>query len=273
MNRLIELRGFCESISLIQFKQLSGCLLSSSEWENIEKTASTLKPFAVLTKLLQKEKFSLSDFFGQWAKIKMEVTKMKDDTLASNLLLQMQKREKDLFNNNVLNASVFLDPRYQQYMPVHNKENAIEFLKALHSKVNEIESENVNNEQQTDNDELNSFMNTMMYENEERIENNENVNETTLTVSQTLRNFIGIKEPLNTSVFDYWEKIKHLQPMLYKLASIVHAVPPTQTTVERSFSAMGLLLSPRRTRISDKNLENSLLVRLNRELFLQNTPQ
>lgn len=235
--------------------------------------ASTLKHFAALTNLLQKETFSLSDFFGGWGKVKMEMAKLDADTLAQNLLAQMRRRETVLFNNNVLNAAVFLDPRYQQYMPIQNKENAIEFLMNLHTRICAIESANINNEQQTNNDELNTFMNTMMYENTQRSEN-ENGNEATdLTIPEILRNFIGVKETLNTSVFDYWEKSKHLQPVLFKLASIVHAVPPTQTTVERSFSAMALVFSPLRTRISDDNLESSLLIRLNRELFIQNTPQ
>lgn len=47
----------------------------------------------------------------------------------------------------------------------------------------------------------------------------------------------------------------------------------TEVSVERSFSAMALILGPLRTRISDDNLENSLLIRLNKELFVQNMPK
>lgn len=249
-------------------------LLTPTEWEGVEAIASTLKHFAALSKRLQKETFSLSDFFGEWAKVKMEMTKLSSDTLAQNLLAQMRARESVLFNNSVLNAAVFLDPRYQQYMPVQNKENAIEFLTNLHIRLNTIQSENVNNEQQVNNEEWNQFMNLMMYENEDRGERSETETEiTVLNVPETLRNFIGVKVPINTLVFDYWEKNKHVWPTLYELASVVHAVPPTQATVERSFSAMALVFSPLRTRISDENLENSLLIRLNRELFMKNTPQ
>lgn len=55
------------------------------------------------------------------------------------------------------------------------------------------------------------------------------------------------------------------KPELYKLATVIHSVPPTQTSVERAFSAMALILNPLKTRLSDKNLENMLLIRLNRE--------
>lgn len=54
----------------------------------------------------------------------------------------MRNRETNLFNDSVLNASVFLDPRYQQYMPIQNRENAIEFLTKLHTKIIAIEPKN-----------------------------------------------------------------------------------------------------------------------------------
>lgn len=275
MNRLLELRDFCESLSPNEFSNISKFLLSSTEWDQVERITSTLKHFAALTKLLQKQKFSLSDFFGGWGRVKMEMTKLYSDALAQNLLAEMRKREIHVLNNSVLNAAVFLDPRFQQYMPMQNKENAIQFLSNVHVKLKSIEPENLNNEQHVNN-ELNTFLNTLMYENE--CANNDddynNLNETVvLNISETLRNFIGEKEPLDISLFDYWEKKKNVQPALYKLATVVHAVPPTQTTVERSFSAMALILSSLRTRISDENLENSLLIRLNRDLFFENTPQ
>lgn len=274
MNRLMELRQFCESISPTEFPNITKFLLTSTEWEGVEAIASTLKHFAALSKRLQKETFSLSDFFGGWAKVKMEMSKLSSDTLAQNLLAQMRARESVLFNNSVLNAAVFLNPRYQQYMPAQNKENAIKFLANLHIRLKTIQSENVNNEQQADNHELNEFMSSMMYESGDRDERSETENETAdLNVPAMLRSFIGVKAPTNTSVFDYWERNKHMWPILYELASVVHAVPPTQSTVERSFSAMALVFGPLRTRILDENLENSLLIRLNRELFMKNTPQ
>lgn len=280
MNRLIELRDFCETISPTNFPQAFKLLITPTEWETVEKTTLILKHFAVLTKSLQKEQFSLSDFFGGWAKIKMEMFKMNDDTLAKNLLEQMRRREDVLFNNPVLNAAVFLDPRYQQYMPTDNKQSAIEFLVKLNDKMRKIECENRNDDDlELENVEMDQFLCSMLYENNERDSvrdtdvNSNNANEPiAFDVPELLRNFIGVKEPLSTSVFDYWEKNKHLHPMLYKLACVIHSVPPTQTTVERSFSAMALILGPLRTRISDDNLENSLLIRLNRELFNQNIP-
>lgn len=268
---MIELRGFCDSLCPKSFPQVHKLLLTTEEWEMLENITQILEPFAVQTKLLQKEQLSLSDFFGGWATIKMSMNKTPDDLLARNLLAQMRIREKDLFDNRVLNAAVFLDPRFQQYMPNINKDSAIEFLSRLHVKLISLEKKSQNEEGTQTNDELESFLSSMMYENDIRETNNNNNNQPTAepVIADILKKFIGVKESLNISVFDYWQKNKHIHPTLYKLASVVHSVPPTQTTVERAFSAMALIMGPLRTRISDDNLSDSLLIRLNQEIFEQ----
>lgn len=45
------------------------------------------------------------------------------------------------------------------------------------------------------------------------------------------------------------------------------AIPPTQTAVERVFSALALVLTSHRTNLGDEILENILLVRLNHNLL------
>lgn len=92
----------------------------------------TLGHFAELTTKMRKELDSLSDFFGGWAKTKMEITKLGNNALAQLLLTKMAGRENVLSNNKMLNTAVFLDLGYQQFMPSRNKKKAIEFLSELH---------------------------------------------------------------------------------------------------------------------------------------------
>jgi hAT family C-terminal dimerisation region len=40
-------------------------------------------------------------------------------------------------------------------------------------------------------------------------------------------------------------------PQLFGLSQVVLAVPPTQVSVERAFSALGLILTARRNRLGD----------------------
>lgn len=245
-----------------------------SEWELVEKIKTVLEPFAHLTTLMQKEVISLSDFFGGWAKLKMNLAKFPENELADKLLSQMKLREKDLFNNPILNAAVFLDPRYQKFMPNENKDNAIQFLQRLNEKIKSLEdTARYNNSEGTlnsESNELEEFLSTI-YEDTNNSPTSSAQQQTSNppdeNIQTKLKSFIGISMSMNESIFDYWDKSKHAQPELYKLASIIHSVPPTQTTVERAFSAMALILSPLRTTLNDKNLENILLIRLNREIF------
>lgn len=60
---------------------------------------------------------------------------------------------------------------------------------------------------------------------------------------------------------NYWEKNK--KSILYKLSQIVLGVPATQVSVERCISALKFILSDRRASLSEKNLENIYIIKLN----------
>lgn len=49
-------------------------------------------------------------------------------------------------------------------------------------------------------------------------------------------------EPISTSIFEFWNQMKLMQSELYQLATVIMSIPPTQSTVERAFSALGLVL-------------------------------
>lgn len=54
-------------------------------------------------------------------------------------------------------------------------------------------------------------------------------------------------------------------PELYEIAMVILAVPTTQVSVERTFSTLKLILSDLRSSLSDKTLQNILLVKLNHD--------
>lgn len=274
---MIELQNFCESPATNQNKIAEFCL-TSEEWISVKHIESILSHFAKQTTRMQKETISLSDFFGAWARIKMELSKYRNDTLASNLLLEMNKRETVLFNNDVLNAAVFLDPRFQQFMPADKKDAAIIFLSKLHKRIESIQhSPNgaTNAENSCEPDEFEEFLNGIYGSNdadnnsaETHADNDASNERASNDINTILKKFGSSKhEPMKSSIFDYWNNNMNVRPEVRRLAFVVHSVPPTQTTVERSFSAMALILTHLRTTLSDRNLENILLVRLNAEIF------
>lgn len=86
-------------------------------------------------------------------------------------------------------------------------------------------------------------------------------------ITRILNEFDGEKLAFTASMLDYWESKRDSHPELYKLASVMMAIPPTQTAVERVFSALALVLTSHRTNLGDEILENILLVRLNHNLL------
>lgn len=246
--------------------------MSHEDWDDVEEISKILEPFSHLTTFMQRETISLSDFFGNWAKIEMKIMKFPGSELAENLISEMKARKELLSNNPVLNAAVFLDPRYQKVMPDQNKENAIKYLEHLNEKLESLDAIVRDNAEQTnlESDEFAAFLNTVYGQtngNQIVDENQTQPRITEETIRTKLKNFIGSSISIDSCIFEYWENNRHTQPELYKLASIVHAVPPTQTTVERAFSAMALVLTPLRTNLFDNILENILMLRLNREIF------
>lgn len=75
------------------------------------------------------------------------------------------------------------------------------------------------------------------------------------------------RQPHNYDVRKHWLARKHTHPELYAVATVVHSVPSTQVSVERSFSALALLLSNIRTGLSDEALEEILIIKLNKDVF------
>lgn len=74
-----------------------------------------------------------------------------------------------------------------------------------------------------------------------------------------------------SDVLKFWKQMETTYPELSELAKTIFSVPSTQVSVERLFSGLKFILSPYRTSISSKNLEDQLLVRTNRLFEKKNT--
>lgn len=71
------------------------------------------------------------------------------------------------------------------------------------------------------------------------------------------------RQPLDTNVLEYWHAKRYSNPVLYKLAVVVHAVPATQVSVERCFSVLKFILNDYRSCMRSDTLENLMLLKLN----------
>lgn len=74
--------------------------------------------------------------------------------------------------------------------------------------------------------------------------------------------------PIKESVLQFWARDDEAYDELRDVAAAIYAIPPTETHVERDFSALKFIFSDRRSRLSDETLENILCIYLNKEMYL-----
>lgn len=93
-------------------------------------------------------------------------------------------------------------------------------------------------------------------------------------ICEDLENLAGLPRlKLKTSgsqpetILDHWLNMKSSKPELYRLATAFLGIPCTQVSVERSFSALALILTKQRTLLDEQTLADILLIRLNSELL------
>lgn len=238
------------------------------EWIAVKKCLDVLEPFYKYTLRLQSQSHTLSDFYGNWLHISIKLKKMPDSELKRIIIDEMEARQVMLLDNPVMISAVFLDPRFQRTLNDEQKKLAIFFLTGVYQKITNLEkstsespgqdnarNENADNVDNSDSfEEMTSFLNAIPHGSSD--------NQVCCNTTEVLEKFVGVTADVKTSILQYWKE-KEDEQVLYKLSQVIFSVPPTQTTVERAFSALGLILTPLRTRISDQNLQNILIVRLN----------
>lgn len=219
---------------------------------------------------------TLSDFFGFWTLLRIKVSKAHDE-LSEKILIQMNNYHDLLIQNPTLIGMVYLDPRYQRGLG-ESKNLAVTYLADLYLKIirvgeynddsNVAENDEEKNNKDGSYDELDEYLNACTSAYGVNRTNGLSVQNKKERITTILNDFNGKELPLTASVLDYWKTKKDTHPELYKLSSVMMTIPPTQTTVERIFSALALVLTSHRTKLGDEILENILLVRLNHDLFV-----
>ncbi|XP_042149037.1 zinc finger BED domain-containing protein 4-like [Ixodes scapularis] len=123
LERLIERKPFCIDMG----KSSTDFGVSDETWAAIEGIIASLRPAKVATKALQKEQLSLGDFFGIWQQCSLETAKI-DCVLAQRLTSSLKQRLKSLLQNDVFQACVFLDPRFNVLLLEDEKKSARDHL-------------------------------------------------------------------------------------------------------------------------------------------------
>jgi hypothetical protein len=72
--------------------------------------------------------------------------------------------------------------------------------------------------------------------------------------------------PAIINIVQWWESKTLIWPELHELALIVTAIPATQVSVERLFSALRFILRPQRFNLSSQNVDDIVFLHTNADL-------
>lgn len=201
--------------------------------------------------------------------------------LAAELVKAMERREKQLLENDAIQASIYLDPRFLPFLLKENHTTAIAKLENVWVKLQALDGKgsaseivtslsviasclvDASSEEKTSSSAPNdilqrSWAKLMASKKKEPV--------ATYSLRRQLEDFEQTEtlEP-SQDILQYWETKKYVMPQLYQLATVVHAAPATQVSVERLFSGMSYILSNLRTNMKSQTLDNVMVVRCNEQ--------
>lgn len=242
-------------------------------WKNLKELKNVLLLPYTCTVRIQKEDLAFSDFFGEWIKLKSFLQDMDND-FSRELIRRLEQRELQLFNNEVFAAALYLDKRFQFLLQLQGK---INHLKDLWRRIQEIKKKN--NTIQSTSNELNQTQHSQSRL--AAVLHSQASSKGFRIISKYEPSITNIENRINSfdeditlfdsdcSPLEFWRIHAQTMPELYELSNIVYAVPPAQTSVERSFSNLSFILTPSRCNLSDETLEMILFIRSNRSWILE----
>lgn len=249
--------------------------LNDFDWQQVKILSESLLPAKICSKKLQSEQLTLSDFYSTWISCKIE-TRSLENPFSNKLVKCMENREQFIMNNKVLLAAIFLYPRFKITLNKVQHDTAISHLISIwvYLKNNGINTKD-NNEIMED--QLPGSVNSDFNQNSDHLENflqerervevsSSSQNATSTMIENVLKSCYLNKKRLSykINILQFWKSMENTYPELYILTKIVFAVPSTQVSVERLFSGLKFILSPYRSNVTSKHLENQLIVRTNR---------
>lgn len=255
--------------------------LSAGDWKLIAEIVEILAyPFKIM-KQMQNEIFTLSDFYGAWLRIELNLKKNingRQTNLAQKLLVSMDKYKGQLMLNPLMISAVYLDPRFTNTLSKTCKMIAVSKLMELWDCVVKLKIDQQNNIAQnvpndiSDDAEFEQFiiaqeMNACL--GDINANNTDQETATNLIRSKLIDFERQPRAPLQTNVVKYWMNKASEEKELFLLSEVIFAIPSSQTRVERTFSTLAYILNPLRGSLSDLLLENILLLKCNKETFYE----
>lgn len=286
----------CRNVIEFFSRSNKSCELLLRKLSALEEMESVLQIPYLTTVLLQKNDFTLSDFYGCFQIIELKLKRMiqsprpKMTNLAQRLLECMNNRKSKLLDTPLMLCAVFLDPRYKctiesdhekvqlAKLTIEHIWNRLKLVKGIVSSEGEKETTAMEeNSIDAYYAELDLHLNQTLglqpsstaHGSSYATENSDSKTLIIDAISKYELSICGLRLKSSDSVHAFWEGKKAEFDVLYQIANIVFAIPPTQASVERNFSALKYMLTDKRYNLKPELLEALMLIHLNREVFYE----
>lgn len=271
------------------------CQLLLRKWSVIKEVVSVLQIVHNVTIFFQQQKLTLSDVYGRWLGMELHLdaySKRSTKTAFAKLLFEETKTRKiKIFDNPLMACALYLDPRFhlELHGSYHDKVGGAKQtmltiwrrLNIIHPNDNNCMVEtakiDTSNDSSFEFDELLALQKHLQRDNENNEHQNTENEELQNNGISTQNHYEDIETkidlfqpdsiPLNSSILDYWENMKEKERELYRIASVVFSVPPTEVAIERDFSHLDSVFTKRRGNLCHSRLEDIFVIHLNRDLF------
>lgn len=272
---LRELKDFCNEMHSIN----NDINISDQFWEKLDAIIKILSYPAEKLKKLQRRDITLSDFYGLWVELKLQVANMEPHPLAVSLTAALKRKDEILLNNNAIISCVYLDPRFQCMLSNQQKELAKDHLVKLYSQILSLESSDVNDVsvcsvssdefENTHNFRFESEDNVLEQYLESRFDRSSTIHAVKqVNIKMCLEKFDGVQRiSSDSNVLEFWKNNKTVCPELKPLVELLFSASPTEVEVERNFSHLKCILNRLRNSLSDQSVKDIMLIKLNKDLF------
>lgn len=231
----------------------------------------------------QSQKLTLSDVYGKWKAMHLHLEhfvgkRQFKSNLAKHLLTALEVRSKNIFNNPMMLAALYLDPRFRNKLleSEDKTDQAKRMLSKIYRRMHCLQAENEpeagasrgNTSNDSLNDEFDEAAALTAFVNNTGA-SQPNIQRATATID--IDHIIDLFQPeplqVTESILKYWESMKENERVMYELAMAVYSIPPTEVQIERDFSSLKWIFSDRRGCLTQSRLEEILMIHLNKDLF------
>lgn len=243
-------------------------------WMELVEVETILRIPYDTTVLLQKQNSTLSDLYGTWMRCELLLLLRKDESILTNLatylLTCLKERKGVLFSNRALVCALFLDPRFRSQLDADQDESAKATILVIYEKLKKVKPESSINISVVDitAQEIDILDEYLSETDPTKSQDKEPSQSGLQIVLNEITEFEKNEKrlPANYSILKYWIGNKEKYPNLFLIAEAINGIPPTQVSVERSFSTLGIIYNSKRVQLKQQMLENIIHLKLNKDM-------